>query len=350
MTFGLTEKVQCRRALLSSAATTMERMQCTDPRQAADARDATGHEETVPTSTGDRITVLAVGGTGESYQEDSRTSVTGMLAAVTDDLDARFTPRWVGYPASYGPANGKDGISYADSVVEGVRSLRRHLAQTSGSVMIVGYSQGAVVVRRCMHELQLDGDAALNRVLGLGFVADPHQPPGVVTGCSGWGVAGEGPELPDQIPAWWVGAPTDMICNAEPDSLIRDIADLTPTLEFRRPIRWILDMLAILRDNAFQNAARTSLRPTQWSRDVRRVRAAWRAVRRYLPALIVWHSLVITNRDGGRHTAYSREPYRRLVTDPETTGCQELARWLQVGATFAPLGASSRAKPVAERH
>ena len=328
----------------------MEPMEYTDLRQAADARDLIGYDVTAPAFTGDRITVLAVGGTGESYQGDSRTAVTGMLAAVTDDLDARFMSRWVGYPASYGPANGRDGMSYADSVAEGVLALRHQLEQTSGVVMIVGYSQGAVVVRRCVHELQLDGDPALNRVLGLGFVADPHQPPGVVTGCSGWGVAGEGPRLPDQIPAWWVGAPTDMICNAEPDSLIRDIADLTPTLEFRRPIRWILDMLAILRDNAFQNAARTSLRPTQWSRDVRRVRAAWRAVRRYLPALIVWHSLVITNRDGGRHTAYSREPYRRLVTDPETTGCQELARWLQVGATFAPVCVSSRANPVAERH
>ena len=325
-------------------------MECTDSLRPADAHEVAGGDLAARASTADRITVLAVGGTGESYQGDSRTAVTGLLAAVVDDLDARFVSRWVGYPASYGPANGRDGMSYADSVAQGVRSLRRQLAQTGGPVMIVGYSQGAVVVRRCMHELHRDGDPVMNRVLGLGFVADPHQPPGAVTGCSGWGVAGEGPRLPDQIPAWWVGAPTDMICNAEPDSLIRDIADLTSTLELRRPFRWILDMLAILRDNAFQNAARTSMRPTQWSRDVRRVRSAWRAVRRYLPALIVWHSLVITNRDGGRHTAYSREPYRRLVTDPDTTGCQELARWLQVGATFGPLGASSRANPVAERH
>lgn len=297
-----------------------------------------------------RITVLTVGGTGESYRGDRRTAVSGMLGAVVDDLDERFVPRWVGYPASYGPATGRRGISYADSVAEGVRSLRQALTDTDGQVVIVGYSQGAVVVRRCVHELELDADLSIDRVIGLGFVADPHQPPGVVTGCSGWGVAGEGPPLPGRIPAWWVGAPTDMICNAEPDSLIRDIADLTASLEFRRPLNWIRDMLVVLRDNAFQNAARTSLRPAQWGRDVHRLRAAWRAVRRYLPALIVWHSLVITNRDGGRHTAYCREPYRRLATAPDTTGCQELAQWLQVGATFAPMRASSRANPAAERH
>ncbi|GAC49764.1 PE-PPE domain-containing protein [Gordonia aichiensis] len=297
-----------------------------------------------------RITVLAVGGTGESYQGDSRTTVTGMLAAVTADLDERFVPRWVGYPASYGPATGKGGISYADSVAQGVRSLRRAVEDSAGPVMIVGYSQGAVVVRHCVHELERDGDSSVDRILGLGFVADPHQPPGVVSRCAGWGVAGEGPPLPDRIPAWWVGAPTDMICNAEPDSLIRDIADLTGSLEFHRPLRWIHDMLVVVRDNAFQNAARTSLRPAQWSRDVHRLRAAARAVRRYLPALIVWHSLVITNRDGGRHTAYCSEPYRRLATAPDTTGCQELAQWLQVGATFAPLHASSRANAAAERH
>lgn len=332
-------------------ATTIEFMHTTDSAEAcpcAERRDAVCAG--IVSMPDRRITVLAVGGTGESYHGDARTTVTGMLAAVTADLDERFAPRWVGYPASYGPATGRDGISYAESVAAGVRSLRRAVVNTTGPVMIVGYSQGAVVVRHCIHELERDGDSSVDRILGLGFVADPHQPPGAVTGCAGWGVAGEGPALPDRIPAWWVGAPTDMICNAEPDSLIRDIADLTTSLEFRRPLRWIRDMLVVVRDNAFQNAARTSLRPAQWGRDVHRLHAAWRAVRRYLPALIVWHSLVITNRDGGRHTAYCREPYRRLVTAPDTTGCEELAQWLQVGATFAPLRASSRQNAAAERH
>lgn len=280
------------------------------------------------------ITVLAVGGTGESFDADTRTEVTGMLESVTADLDERFVARWVGYPASYGPAPQRVGISYARSVEIGVSRLADAFAATEGPVVLIGYSQGAVVVRTFAHNLSARADPGLHRLCAFGFVADPHQPPGVVPGCDGWGVAGAGPSLPSTVPAWWVGTADDMICNAEPDSLIRDVADLTGAMEFHSPVAWLRHMWQTLRDNAFQNAARTSISPAQWRRDATRLRAAYWSARRYLPALIVWRSLVIRNPSGGRHTSYRSEPYRRSVTDPDTTGCQALARWLQVIATF----------------
>ncbi|MER2223797.1 MAG: PE-PPE domain-containing protein, partial [Rhodococcus sp. (in: high G+C Gram-positive bacteria)] len=49
------------------------------------------------------VTVLAVGGTGESHVGDDGARVRGLLSAVTDELDSRFDSRWVAYPASYGP-------------------------------------------------------------------------------------------------------------------------------------------------------------------------------------------------------------------------------------------------------
>lgn len=284
------------------------------------------------------VTVLVVGGTGESYPGDRRTEVSGLLANVTDALDERFIARWVGYPASYGPAPRRDGMSYTASVAAGMAHLEERIHDTAGPLVVIGYSQGAVVIRRLLAEI--DGDArrraVLDRLLAIGVVADPHQPPGAVTGCDGWGVAGPGPKPPSGVPAWWVGAPDDMICNASSDSLIRDIADLTDELTLRTPRQWLTMTWGTVRTNSFQNAAMTSLRPAQWRRDLGRLRAAWREVRGYLPRVIAWRGWAIHNTSGGRHTAYAEEPYRRApLTDPLTTGCEALARWLQVQVTFA---------------
>ncbi len=169
------------------------------------------------------VTVFVVGGTGESHLGDRRTEVTGLLSGVADVLDERFACRWVGYrPATTAPEPG--GMSFADSVAIGAARLASLLAVSAGTVALVGYSQGAVVIRTALVALADRGDCVLGRILGIGFVADPHQPPGAVPGCDGWGVAGPGQPLPPGIPVIWVGAPDDMICNARPDSLVRDIA------------------------------------------------------------------------------------------------------------------------------
>lgn len=285
----------------------------------------------------EQVTVLVVGGTGESFAGDDRTTVTGMLAGVTDCLDSRFVARWVGYPASYGPSPHLDGLSFRRSLVVGSNHLRDALRTTSGPLMVIGYSQGAVVIRSVLHHLWRAGDPALRRVLAAGFVADPHQPPGVVKGCAGWGVAGPGPDLPPGLATYWVGAADDVICNADADSLVRDIADLTASMALRRPREWLRQLWTTVRTNDFQNAARTSISLDQMRRDIGRLSAAAREVLGYLPRVIRWRGVVVTNRLGGRHTSYSREPYRRSSrTDPDTTGCQALAAWMQVCATYRP--------------
>ncbi|MDL9939028.1 PE-PPE domain-containing protein [Gordonia sp. ABSL1-1] len=285
------------------------------------------------------VLALFVGGTGESSADDRRDEVSGLLARVADELDERFVTRWIGYPASYGPAPRLDGISFTDSVAIGVDRLRAAIRASVQPLVLVGYSQGAVVIRTALSEMSAVCDPALSGVLAVGLVADPHQPPGVVDGCAGWGVAGPGPRLPEDVPIRWVGASDDVICNADADSFVRDIADLTAAISFAAPRAWLVDCWRRLRANSFQNAGRTSLRPSQWRRDLARIANAWAAVACYLPASIVLGGLRIRNRRGGRHTSYVDEPYRSgSVTDPESSGCVVVARWLQVQVTFAGCG------------
>ena len=290
------------------------------------------------------VTLLVVGGTGESFAGDTRTEVSGLLAGVTLGLDARFRCRWVGYPASYGPAPDLAGISYLRSVEIGVDNLRTALIRTEGPVALIGYSQGAVVIRHALRQLADADHPAIARAIAVGFVADPHQPPGAVPGCAGWGVAGGGPELPSGIDYFWVGAVEDMICNASSDSFVRDIADITPSLAVGYWGEWLSHVWTVLRHNTFQNAGRTSLGLRQMVRDGARLVAAAREVLGYLPNTLRWGTIEVRNRRGGRHTSYAREPYRRhSLTDPYTTGCEALAAWLQVCATFSEVGEAHEA-------
>lgn len=273
------------------------------------------------------VTVLTVGGTGESYPGDDRHQVSGLLSGVTGRLDVRFRAEWVGYPASYGPVPLAGGISYLDSVQAGVDALRARIERTDGPIMLIGYSQGAVVVRDL-----LAGDRRVPTVVAVGFVADPHQPPGVVAGCAGFGLAGEGPALPGDLPALWIADPHDVICNASEDSFLRDVADLTAAMSVRDFRGWLRSLWQVLLSNGFQNAARTSVRPRQWRRDLRRLRVAAMEIAGYLPTRLMLGGLQIVNRRGGRHTAYGAEP----LGGGDLTGCEVLAQWLQVQATFLP--------------
>ena len=128
----------------------------------------------------------------------------------------------------------------------------------------------------------------------------------------------------------WIGHPEDMICNASEDSYIRDIADITRFMSFRTPKLWLRQVWVLLRSNGFQNAAKTRLSPRQWVTDVRRLRVAARELGGYLPRTLAWRGMRVANPSGDRHIAYASEP----LDNSGLTGCQILAQWLQVNATF----------------
>lgn len=278
-----------------------------------------------------RVTILAVGGTGESYWGDTRTHVSGILRAVTDALDSRFDAKWVGYPASYGPVS-DSGLSYRDSVRVGVSELNAHIEGAHAPVILIGYSQGCTVVREVLSLIDR-GHLPQGVILAAGLISDPQQPVNVVRGCGGYGISGTGPSVPDSIPALWVAHPLDMICNADDDSFIRDVADLTAQMSLRDAATWRRDIWKLLRSNTFQNASKTRLSPAQWRADLRRARSAARETLGYLPRRLHVAGLAINNRHGDRHVAYATEPLDRSGL----TGCQILAQWLQVQVTFTPL-------------
>ena len=95
---------------------------------------------------------------------------------------------------------------------------------------------------------------------------------------------------------------------------------------------WCRHLWQVLKGNDFQNADRTSIRPRQWRRDVRRLRVALMEIAGYLPGRLMWRGLQIVNRRGGRHTAYAVEP----LAGGDLSGCGLLAQWLQVQVTFLP--------------
>lgn len=282
-----------------------------------------------------QMTVLAVGGTGESHPDDDRTEVSGLLSHVTGELDERFDGRWVGYPASYGPV-AVGGLSFSHSTELGVRRLISTIQVTTGPIALIGYSQGCSVIREVLG-LLARGEVHLPAVTAAGLISDPQQPAGAVPECSGRGVAGDGPTLPDSVAVIWIGQPADMICNASDDSYIRDIADLTRWMSFRTPKVWLQQLWILLRSNSFQNAAKTRLSPKQWRRDVRRLRVAATELSGYLPRTLVWRKWRISNPSGDRHIAYASEP----LDASGLTGCQILAQWLQVQATMAPVSCAA---------
>ncbi|MFC0452982.1 cutinase family protein [Rhodococcus jostii] len=279
-----------------------------------------------------QVTVLAVGGTGESHPDDHRRHVSGLLSEVTGALDERFASRWVGYPASYGPV-AAGGLSYRQSTEVGVERLIDAIEDAPGPVMLIGYSQGCTVIREVLGQIAT-GALRADNVSAVGLVSDPEQPAGAVPGCSGRGVAGVGAPIPDSVPVQWIAHPDDMICNASEDSYVRDIADLTRSMSFRTLRTWLAHTWVLLRHNSFQNAGKTRVSPRQWRTDLRRLRTAVNEVLGYLPPRLAWRGVRVVNARGGRHIAYASEP----LDASGLTGCQVLAQWLQVRATFdAPL-------------
>ncbi|MBO0853945.1 MAG: PE-PPE domain-containing protein, partial [Nocardia sp.] len=218
----------------------------------------------------DPITVLAVGGTAESYRGDDRRAVQGMLAGVTDRLSDRFTARWVGYPADYGPVTGFHHDAFALSVPEGSRNLAARIACCEGPVALLGYSQGCCVIRSLLE----DADTTLiSRIAGVGFVADPLMPAGAAFGkpdLRGWGVAGAGREL--AVPAWWVANDHDPIPLASPDSLLRDLADITEFMSFTDVVLWGRKLAQRISENTWQMPWTGELPGEPWDAGIARRR------------------------------------------------------------------------------
>lgn len=233
------------------------------------------------------ITVICVPGT---FEETGGAQVTGMLSFVTGQLAARFVCQQAKYPAAYGlPVS--EGVSVQAGVTNVVEMIRR----APNPVMLLGYSQGAQVVRMVLADVAAGLHPDL-QVVAAGLIADPWREPGVANGpqvvrsaLAGWGVAGPGSELPENVPVFEIARPGDVICDADGDSPLRAVADWTQWMSVTDPVAW-------------WSAVQAELKRRKWQQ----VRVNWRN------PVATWLQFSRASRDvagylSGAHTCYAYE-------------------------------------------
>lgn len=152
-----------------------------------------------PTSCAD-VTVFGLRGSGEEPLEDWPAQApesygfaeytTGMLGALFSGVrDERpsttFKSIGIAYQALPVPiVNANVSLPmFLDSIFDGVDKFKQRLRQEATDCpdtkfVVLGYSQGALAAHRVVTDLELVGDTAiLDRIVGLGFVADPGRVP-----------------------------------------------------------------------------------------------------------------------------------------------------------------------------
>jgi hypothetical protein len=247
------------------------------------------------------INVICVPGT---FERTGGSVVTGMLANVVPHLDERFLPMQADYPAAYGIPMGE-----AASIQTGVTNVLTMIRNAPNPVVLIGYSQGAQVVRMILSELAAGLHPDL-QVIGAALIADPWREPGVANGTpdlrtrlNGWGIAGSGGDVPENIWFCEIAYPGDMIPNADGDNLVRIFADWTAWMSVSDMIGWGNDILNKIRSNRFQRVVVNWRNPFS---AIQQIRRSEETVRGYLT---------------GTHTCYGVA----LVPGTNITYCQYLA-------------------------
>jgi len=187
-----------------------------------------------------------VPGTGESYQDDTRTEIdpVSMGYKLAQQFGERVETHWVGYDSTIGVAGGSwNGASHYASRNIGKAALLAQARATTGYLIFSGYSQGAGVVFEVQQELHRGMHPDLwDRVIGFVQIANPYRTNSAndtrnkvtitpmnqsASATPGWGVANRyGSSLPGKIPEFELVITDDMICNAKSDSLLREVADM----------------------------------------------------------------------------------------------------------------------------
>lgn len=179
------------------------------------------------------IDVLMLPGTGFPRGGD------GVCETFMRGLDpARFAPRIVEYPATYGGF----AISYGDSRAFGRSLLLDAIRDSPNQVVIGGYSAGAGIAGDVAAEIGR-GDHPHLEVLGAALIAEPSRPEGagmpgrpVIGGC---GIAGQ--RGVHGLPTWWAAAYGDPITALPLGNPLRSIADITEFYSVADPVaayRW----------------------------------------------------------------------------------------------------------------
>lgn len=250
-----------------------------------------------------RTTVLFVPGTFEPVSQDG--FPVGMLKRVSDQLPPdRFQCQQIRYPMSYG-----NPTAYEDSVGAGVKALLAGIRQTANPAVLIGYSQGAVVVSRVAAEIR-DGKHPDLDVRMVVTVANPERAEGE-GGVPGSGIAGGRSLAGCPFPVVQLALPDDAITSASRDSLWRTVSDLSAYMsgDVRR---WAEKSLAALNRRQLQNLSRWENGLWMLGQTPRRVSTAAREINGYLgrpaigpiPAVPSIHTLYGVRKFPGTNRSY----------------------------------------------
>ena len=192
-----------------------------------------------------KVKVLVVPGTSETHEGDTSTVVSGLLKNVTDQLDpAIFESVWFPYDASYGYPE-----PYGDSRDQAVDAVVDYIvARPDDEFVLLGYSQGAVVVGDAANRLKLTNAV---KILGVCAVADGLRHAGQGRKTPGYGIAGQRWIDNTRWPVWQIVADGDPICNLPKNNPLRPLAGITEFMgmDLRR---WMLDLQRKLNSGGIQ--------------------------------------------------------------------------------------------------
>lgn len=139
---------------------------------------------------------------------------------------------WASWPAGYGPVGGAGGSWQRNSDVGAVTVLDMIDKNPGRTFILVGYSGGCLVIRKALERL---APRHYDAVLAVGLLSDPNRPAdkvqsGIMEPTRGSGVCGGKDTGVFTGRTFWTTHPRDPISNAEPDALLRSVADFTDNL------------------------------------------------------------------------------------------------------------------------
>lgn len=161
----------------------------------------------------------------------------GLTSNVVDDVvkgiesTLKVDAHWVPWVAGYGPVGGTGQSWQANSDDGAIRVLDVIDKNPDRPIILVGYSGGCLVVRKALGRMGHRSD----RIVAVALLSDPHRPSDrvqndIMRPTHGSGVCG-GQYVPgfDHL-TLWTTHPTDPISNADPDAIIRSLADVSDHL------------------------------------------------------------------------------------------------------------------------
>jgi hypothetical protein len=94
---------------------------------------------------------------------------------------SNYDCRRINYPAKFWPLTGASSPTLGASIAQGVPMLDAAIKNTSGDLLLVGFSQGCLVIEQELRNLETDPDAPPPSDLSVVLVEDPIRPGGMLS-------------------------------------------------------------------------------------------------------------------------------------------------------------------------